>query len=264
MRYFLKDFKKTYNKNNPFGSFPEWKYYPKTGTHVGTDFVVAQGTPLFAPTRGEMLKVEFNKYKGNVGVFIFEHQGITWGLELCHLKELPKLGKYEEGDVVAYSGNTGAATTGAHLHTVLHRDAAVTKHYKELQSRNDFLRLQKDGAIVDCWEWFPANISEDNKHTAPEPEITPLFTRDLSLNCSGHDVFLLQKFLNTDTETQIAKTGNGAPGYETENFGGLTEKALKKFQVKYGLAADGDLGFGIMGTKTRAKFQELFGSSSLV
>lgn len=160
MRYFLKDFEKSYNKNNPFGNFPDWQNYPRTGTHIGTDFAVAPGTQIFAPTTGEMYKATFDAYKGNVGIYIFDYNGITWGLELCHLRELPKLGKYNEGDLIAYSGNTGGKTTGPHLHSVLHRDATVTKHYQELQSRNDFLRLQKDGAIVDCWEWFPANVSK--------------------------------------------------------------------------------------------------------
>src|SRR5213596_1521514 len=66
-----------------------------TGTHVGTDFMVSIGTPIFAPVDGEMFKAEFNQYKGNVGIYIFEHKGVTWGLELCHLRELPPLGKHK-------------------------------------------------------------------------------------------------------------------------------------------------------------------------
>ncbi len=160
MRYFLRDFEGTYNKKNPFGYFPDWENYPKTGTHIGTDFKVIIGTPIFALADGEMYIAKFDPYKGNVGVYIFDHQRATWGLELCHLKELPKLSKCKEGDIIAYSGNTGSKTTGAHLHAVLHRDATVTKHYKELQSRDDFLRLQKEGAIVDCWDWFRSNTSK--------------------------------------------------------------------------------------------------------
>ncbi|MFA6608332.1 MAG: peptidoglycan DD-metalloendopeptidase family protein [Candidatus Paceibacterota bacterium] len=150
----LLNFKQSYNSTNPFGAFPDRKNYPKTGTHVGTDFKVAVGTPIFAPCDGEMFKTEVNKYKGNVGVFIFDYEGTTWGLELCHLKELPTKGIYKEGDIIAHSGNTGSATTGAHLHAVLHLGAKVTQHYKELQTREDFLRLEKAGEIVDCYKWF--------------------------------------------------------------------------------------------------------------
>ena len=61
MRYFLENFEATHNTNNIFGAFPEWKYYPKTGTHVGTDFRVVVGTPILAPADGEMFKVEVNQ-----------------------------------------------------------------------------------------------------------------------------------------------------------------------------------------------------------
>jgi len=157
MRFFIDNFEKVYNKTNPFGYFPLWKFYPKTGTHVGTDFMIPIGTPIFAPIGGEMFKAEFNQYKGNTGVFIFDYKDVTWGLELCHLRELPPLGKHEEGEVIAYSGNTGGTTTGPHLHAVLHKDARVTKHYQELQSREAFLHLYGAGALVDCLEWFKVN-----------------------------------------------------------------------------------------------------------
>jgi murein DD-endopeptidase MepM/ murein hydrolase activator NlpD len=163
VRYFLKNFKKVYNANNPFGAFPEWEYYPKTGTHIGADFGVPVGTPVIAPKKGEMFTAEFNKYKGNVGVYVFKYQGVTWGLELCHLREIPTKGVYKEGDVIAYSGNTGLATTGAHIHAVLHRGAKVTENYRELQNREDFLRLEKDGAISDCFQWFCSRMKRKPK-----------------------------------------------------------------------------------------------------
>jgi hypothetical protein len=163
MRYFVENFEKLYNKENPFGFFPDWEHYKSTGTHIGTDFKVPIGTPIFAPAAGEIFKTEINQYKGNVGIYIFDWKGTTWGLELCHLKELPQKGIYKEGDVIAHSGNTGGATTGAHLHAVLHRDAQVTKHYQLLISREAFLKLESEGAIVDCLEWFCSNTKEEIK-----------------------------------------------------------------------------------------------------
>ena len=171
MRHFLEDFEKVHNKEWLFGAFPAWEYYPSTGTHIGTDFKVAIGTPIFAPSDGETVKTEYNQYKGNVGVFIFKHEGVEWGLELCHLKEQPKKGKYKEGEIIAYSGNTGGTTTGVHLHAVLHRHATVTKHYRELQSRKDFLRLQEEGAIVDCFAWFRANIQKKSEQEPKSKKI---------------------------------------------------------------------------------------------
>lgn len=163
MRHFLEDFEKVHNKEWLFGAFPAWNYYPSTGTHIGTDFKVTVGTSIFAPCDGEMFKTEHNQYKGDVGIFIFKHNGIEWGLELCHLREQPRKGKCKEGEIIAYSGNTGSATTGAHLHAVLHRHATVTKNYSELRSREDFLRLQKEGAIVDCFEWFCVGVHKKSE-----------------------------------------------------------------------------------------------------
>ncbi len=58
------------------------------------------------------------------------------------------------------------------------------------------------------------------------------------------DVARLQKALGVDPT-----------GY----FGALTRAAVEAFQVKHGLAKKGDQGFGIVGPKTRAKLNELFG-----
>ena len=163
MRYFIKNFEKVYNKDWPFGHFPAYEYYPNTGTHIGNDFKVVVGTFIFAPIDGEILKAEFNKYKGNTGIFVFKHKNIEWGLELCHLRELPKKRLYKEGETIAFSGNTGSTGTGPHLHAVLHRDAMVTKNYRRLQSREDFLKLEKEGAVVNCFDWFCSNIEETEK-----------------------------------------------------------------------------------------------------
>jgi len=68
----------------------------------------------------------------------------------------------------------------------------------------------------------------------------------------GKDVKCLQALLNRDPETQIAKSGIGSPGKETEYFGPATQRALKKFQKKY------KTGFlGIVGPKTRAALNSL-------
>ena len=174
MRYFLEKFEETYDsKENPFGFFSDdnFKYYPDTGTHIGADFRVAVGTPVFAPAVGELYEAKFNPYKGNIGIYIFKHGGVEWGLELCHLKELPKKGKYEEGEIIAYSGKTGKSITGPHVHAVLHRNAWVTKNYGEMHTggRERFLELEKEGRIVNCYEWFCTNIKEEAEEE-PKPE----------------------------------------------------------------------------------------------
>ena len=92
------------------------------------------------------------------------------------------------------------------------------------------------------------------------PSVSTVFTRSLSPKTSHSDVKRLQQLLNSDPDTRIAESGIGSPGNETVYFGSLTTKAIQKFQMKYGVAKPGDVGYGSLGPKTRAKVQEVFGS----
>mgnify|MGYP001606328593 CR=1 FL=1 len=148
----------TYNSQNPFGQF-DGKYYPATKHHIGSDFKVPVGTPIKAPADGGMLKAAFNSARGNTGIFVFTCEGIEWGIEFCHLKQKPPLGTYKQGETIAFTGNTGSATTGAHLHVTLHKDAMVTKNYSLLTSEAAFVQLWRDGRIADPYLWFWQKIN---------------------------------------------------------------------------------------------------------
>ncbi|MEK7607581.1 MAG: peptidoglycan-binding domain-containing protein [Patescibacteria group bacterium] len=87
------------------------------------------------------------------------------------------------------------------------------------------------------------------------------FTRALKVGSAGNDVKQLQQFLNANGFT-VASSGVGSPGKETTYMGKLTQKAIKKFQVKYGIVSSGTpetTGYGNLGPKTRAKLNELMG-----
>lgn len=61
---------------------------------------------------------------------------------------------------------------------------------------------------------------------------TETFTRYLQKGDSGQDVLILQKYLNSSSDTLVTNTGNGAPGSETDYYGELTKQAVIKYQKK--------------------------------
>ena len=72
------------------------------------------------------------------------------------------------------------------------------------------------------------------------------FTRTFMFGSSGSDVTILQKLLVSDGE--LVLPANSSYG----NFGKMTQAALEKFQVKYGIVKAGMQGYGVFGPKTQA------------
>jgi hypothetical protein len=93
--------------------------------------------------------------------------------------------------------------------------------------------------------------------------VSATFVSNFGKGSVGEQVRRLQILLNADLETRISASGAGAPGQETTTFGSLTESAVRKFQVKHGIANPGDQGYGRVGPKTRAKLQVLFGETAV-
>lgn len=81
--------------------------------------------------------------------------------------------------------------------------------------------------------------------------------RGLQLGSTGADVKTLQQILNSDSATQVAASGAGSPGHESTSFGPATLAAVKRFQLKYGIAAQGSAGYGYVGPATRAKLNTI-------
>jgi peptidoglycan hydrolase-like protein with peptidoglycan-binding domain len=81
------------------------------------------------------------------------------------------------------------------------------------------------------------------------------FDRYLQKGDSGSDVTNLQKVLNSDSDTQVADSGSGSPGNETDQYGEKTKQAVIKMQKKFDLGSS--FGFfeifsGTLDDKTRA------------
>jgi len=82
-------------------------------------------------------------------------------------------------------------------------------------------------------------------------------SRGLSLRSTGVSVTALQVFLNTHG-FPVALSGPGSLGQETSFFGYLTNTALGKLQIKYGIVTSStDPGYGVVGPITRAAIAAL-------
>ena len=92
---------------------------------------------------------------------------------------------------------------------------------------------------------------------APTSSVTTTSFAKVSVGSRVSGVITLQKVLNADSDTQIASSGVGSSGKETNFFGPGTLKALKKFQVKYGISKPGKSDYGVFGPKTKAKLVEV-------
>lgn len=105
------------NKNSPFG----YRKDPITGQkkfHHGIDVALPVGTPLVAPADGKVVHKGSGDSGGNV--LIMQH-GPKDFIVFYHLQKPSALkvgDSVKQGQVVAYSGNTGRST-GPHLHMEL-------------------------------------------------------------------------------------------------------------------------------------------------
>jgi murein DD-endopeptidase MepM/ murein hydrolase activator NlpD len=87
----------------------------KTQGHNGQDIAVPMGTPVKAPLAGTIKNTTPTDAGGKQVVMLHDN---GWFTGYAHLSEvLVKPGqKVKKGEVIAYSGNSGAHTSGAHLH----------------------------------------------------------------------------------------------------------------------------------------------------
>jgi peptidoglycan hydrolase-like protein with peptidoglycan-binding domain len=76
------------------------------------------------------------------------------------------------------------------------------------------------------------------------------YAKYLEKGSRGADVKALQEYLKNYKDLY-------PEGLVTGTFGPATERAVGRFQEKYGLARKGQSGYGVVGPKTRAKLNEV-------
>lgn len=91
-----------------------------------------------------------------------------------------------------------------------------------------------------------------------------IYSSSLGEGDEGQSVRDLQVFLNMDADTQIASSGPGSPGNETNYYGSLTANAVSDFQAKYSADVLAPLGLsaptGYWGNSSQSKAQSLCAS----
>lgn len=121
MRKWMKPFPDK-TRTGYFGKIRTFKGAPKN-PHRGTDWGIPAKKPIPAITDGKIMLVQYSKILGWVIVqSAKDAAGKIWYIGYCHLHEEPKLKKGEVvkcGDTVGLVGNTGSASSGAHLHATL-------------------------------------------------------------------------------------------------------------------------------------------------
>ncbi|MEZ4104066.1 MAG: G8 domain-containing protein [Candidatus Paceibacterota bacterium] len=106
------------------------------------------------------------------------------------------------------------------------------------------------------------SASLDSSYTESTSYSSSVISTNMAVGSKSEEVRRLQQLLNSDPATQIAVSGDGAKGNETNFYGSLTAMAVGKFQLKYGvLSSINDEGYGQVGPKTRAKINEVFGQT---
>ncbi|OGU53913.1 MAG: hypothetical protein A2V66_17065 [Ignavibacteria bacterium RBG_13_36_8] len=114
----------------PVKGFIVNQFNPEKG-HMGIDFAVKNGTPIFATAGGLVLFAEYTTEDGymlmiqhdNNLISVYKHCSILLKKERDYLVQ---------GELIALSGNTGYNTTGSHLHFEIWKQGKVIDPTKYL------------------------------------------------------------------------------------------------------------------------------------
>ncbi len=138
-----------------------------------------------------------------------------------------------------FETNALIATRKALLQAPVHIAIPLPSHHATMMYAID------PGVSFDTFDTYPPFLFNDlfsvPIHFALKGYVTPkidepfIFTKDLYLTKRDPEVAQLQKVLNKDPDTQVAKEGAGSPGNETVVFGKLTHDAVVRYQRKHGI-----------------------------
>jgi murein DD-endopeptidase MepM/ murein hydrolase activator NlpD len=108
-----------------FGTLSEFRRARGMQPHSGVDWARPEGTPIPALANGTIVLQQFSQVLGNVSVLrVMGNDKKLYYIGYCHLKaEGLEVGqKVKEGDTIGFVGNTGSASSGAHLHLTVSKE----------------------------------------------------------------------------------------------------------------------------------------------
>ncbi len=219
-------------------------------THIGTDIMVDQMTPLLATMDGYVSYIVEKDQGWGLALYIKGNDGYSYrylhinndtpgtddGKEIrmyAFPRNVKRGVQVKAGQVVAFAGDSGNAEWVAdQLHFEIWTPSKkATNPYPSLMA-----------AIDDGYQ-----LEEEIINSAPKLSAYQ-FTRSLKLEDRGEDVLELQKYLNL-AGFAVAISGAGSKGNETTYFGPATQSALIKYQTAQNISPS----VGYFGPLTMAK-----------
>ena len=104
----------------PVNGFISRGFNPEIG-HIGIDFVVKVGTPVYAAANGYVVFADYTPRDGYMMIINHADDYITV-YKHCSILLKKVRDRVFQGELISLSGNTGAITTGPHLHFEIWKD----------------------------------------------------------------------------------------------------------------------------------------------
>jgi murein DD-endopeptidase MepM/ murein hydrolase activator NlpD len=228
-------------------------------SHIGTDIMTDQMTPLVAAVDGRVSYLVDQDKGWGLAIYIEDNKGYSYrylhvnndtpgtddgkGIRAYAFPKNIKRGvMVKAGQVIAFAGDSGNAEwTGHHLHfEIWTPNKQATNAYPSLMAA-----LNK-----------PVEINTEESSEI----LTSIykFDKNLELGDENFDVKELQKYLNKNGFI-VASSGAGSIGNETNYFGPATQRALISFQKAKGISPAA----GYFGPVTRATINKNTVSASI-
>lgn len=219
-------------------------------SHVGTDIMVDQMTPLVAAVDGQVSYLVDQDKGWGLAIYIEDSEGYSYrylhvnndtpgtddGKEIrayAFPRDIKRGSTVKAGQTIAFAGDSGNAEWVAqHLHFEI-----WTPNRRAINSYFSLMTAIGQSIVIESFNTDTYN--------------TYHFMRDLDIGSESDDVKALQVYLNHNG-FHVASSGVGSLGNETSYFGPATQNALIRFQTAKGISPAA----GFFGVITRTFINE--------